>query len=177
MKCLYFILSHTNPVQVVRLVRTLKKSSPSCCVLIHHDYSKTFLDPTDFSAFSNVNIMSDCIEIKWGDFSVVEALLRSIDWALTHLDFDWFVFLSGQDYPVKPVIEIETFLDKCGYDALLRGFLVEHRNSWPDGEGVRRYYFRYYELPRFNYYYRMPVVFKTLFSHLKVLFFRCRTEL
>ncbi len=156
MKALYFILSHANPGQVVRLVRTLKQGSPTCSVLIHHDYSQSYLDPNDFSAIADVNIVSDYVQVEWGDFSLTRAILRSFDWALDHLEFDWLVFLSGQDYPIKPLATIETFLGGCGYDALLRGFLATQPNSWPDGEAVRRYFYRYYKVPRFKYYYRLP---------------------
>ncbi len=156
MKVLYLIVSHGIPGQVVRLVRTLKQGSPGCSVLIHHDYSKSYLDPNDFSTISDVKIISEYVEVEWGDFSLTRAILRSMDWALKHLEFDWLVLLSGQDYPIKPVKTIEAFLGDCGYDALLRGFLAKQPNSWPDGEAVRRYFFRYYKLPRFKYYYRFP---------------------
>jgi hypothetical protein len=137
-------------------------------VLIHHDYSKSYLDPNHFSAIPNVYVMSDFVEVEWGDFSLTKAILRCIDWALDHLKFDWFVFLSGQDYPIKPLPIIEKFLRDSGYDALLRGFQVVRPNSWPKGEGQSRYFVRYYKLPRFKYYHRFPSEVKALLSHVKV---------
>ncbi len=160
MKVLYFIVSHANPDQVVRLVSTLKQGSPSCSVVIHHDYSKSYLDPNAFAAIANVKILSDYVEIEWGDFSLTRAILRSFDWALAHLEFDWLVLLSGQDYPIKPLTTIEAYLGDCGYDALLRGFLAKQPNPWPDGEAVHRYFYRYYKLPRFKYSYRIPSALK-----------------
>jgi hypothetical protein len=84
--------------------------------------------------------------------------------------FDWFVFLSGQDYPLKPLSVIERFLNQCGYDALLRGFLVSRPNPWSKGEGVNRYFLRYYKLPTFKYYYRFPTALRNLLGWSKQTF-------
>ncbi len=112
--------------------------------------------------------MKNCVPVEWGDFSYVEALLRSIEWALSYLEFDWLMLLSAQDYPVRPLSVIESFLQDCGYDALIRGFLITKPNSWPEGEGIRRYFYRYYKLPRFQYYYMVPGTLRTRLEQFKI---------
>lgn len=42
-KIVYLIASHTNPEQVIRLVKTLKTGNSFSAVVLHQDYSKSFL--------------------------------------------------------------------------------------------------------------------------------------
>ena len=57
-KILYFIASHKNSERVLRLVETLKSGSPEALVLIHHDYSKSYLNPAAFEHMSSVYVIN-----------------------------------------------------------------------------------------------------------------------
>jgi hypothetical protein len=153
-KIVYFVASHTNPEQVVRLVRALRSGSPDSQVLIHHNYSVSYLDPASIQDVNNVNILRPHVTVKWGDFSQVRMLLQAIEWIRANGSFDWVVYISGQDYPIMSLSEIEQELDATEYD----GFATARRiddNHIEDEVFTPRWYFYHYYAYRF-YKLRIP---------------------
>jgi len=152
---LFLIASHTNPDQVLRLVKTLKSGSSDCQIVIHHDRSKSVLDSAAFAPFKDVHIFENPIVTGWGDFSLVELELRCIDWILKHsIPFDWLILLSGQDYPIQPIQKMEQFLSTTEHDGFVEYFPAFRpsemtNNDWHKDIGVERYCYRYYRLPLF----------------------------
>jgi hypothetical protein len=43
-RVVYCVVSHANPPQILRLVRTIRASSPESFILVHHDYNNAYLD-------------------------------------------------------------------------------------------------------------------------------------
>jgi hypothetical protein len=161
-RVLYLITSHTNPDQVLRLVRTLRRGSPQAPIAIHHDRSKSELDPAMLRDADRVHLLPFSVPVRWGDFSIVEMNLRAFTWVLEHVEFDWLVLLSGMDYPIKPPRQIEAYLSATDVE----GFLEEPRLVVPDAAAggrrlieygpVFRYFYRYWTLPLFRGYGRLP---------------------
>jgi hypothetical protein len=136
----YFIASHTNPEQVARLVRRVRRDSPASLVLIHHDESQSHLGAERFAGDPNVLVIRDAVAVEWGQFSQVELVLRGIDALLADgRDFDWLVLLSGQDYPIRPIAEFEADLARLGDGAIA----YEEQTTLLD-----RYVLSWYRLPR-----------------------------
>lgn len=163
---LYLITSHTHPEQVVRLVHTIRRGSPQAPIVIHHDRSKSELDPMAFQDVNGVHLLPFAIPVRWGDFSIVEMNLQAFDWILKHLDFDWLVLLSGMDYPIKPLAEVEAFLSSADVEGFLE---LPSRVSGPvapkdrgriDYRPAFRYFYRYWTLPRIKGYGRLPRGFR-----------------
>jgi hypothetical protein len=147
----YFIQSHRDPSQVVRLARTIKLSSPYCQVLISHDYSSSYLDRDLLADLAGVHVIARSRKAERGRFSIFQVFLDALDWLFENgVSFDWLVYLSGQDYPVQPLGEVEQFLAETEHDGFMQYWnAVEHdRNPWGGANGRNRYYFRYYHLPR-----------------------------
>jgi hypothetical protein len=140
----YLVFSHRNPAQVVRLVRRLRGGSDRSHIVLHHDQTSTRLDRSLFAGLTNVHLLP-YRAIEWGTFTWVDAILRAIRWTLEHLDFDWLLLLSGQDYPIQPLSQIERFLETTDYDAFVKGFPLGSRPQTA-GEDVRRYFYRYYRV-------------------------------
>jgi hypothetical protein len=81
-------------------------------------------------------------------------------WAVETVDFDWFVLLSGQDYPIQPLERIEDALRGGGVQGYISGVpfgqgvpcgpteCVVQRPGKPCEECVSRYHYRYFALPR-----------------------------
>jgi hypothetical protein len=141
----YLVLSHKQPQQVVRLVRRLRPEGSDSHVILHHDESVSYFDPALLRGVGNVHRIPSQ-PVTWGDFSHVEAILRGLRWVRNHLDFDWVVLLSGQDYPIHPLPEVEEFLSATEFDGFVKGSPV----GWgadADREGMRRYFYRYYRVP------------------------------
>lgn len=103
MKIAYIILGHKNPQQIVRLVRRL--IHPDNYFFIHIDKN------ADKKIYENVfEQLKDCENVKfikrfasvYASFGIVEATLEGLKQALlSKIPFDYFINLSGQDYPIK----------------------------------------------------------------------------
>lgn len=155
-RILYLIASHTKPEQLVRLIKTIRLNSPDSCILIHHDYSNSALDRSALRSISNLHILENYIPVTWGEFSLVEMELHCINWLFDQeIQFDWLVLLSGQDYPIKPIAEIEQFLKDTHYDGFMEYFLAaeppleptECGLRWRKNTGVKRFFYHHYRLP------------------------------
>lgn len=141
----YFVASHVHPVQVARMIRALRSGNPDSCVVVHHDYKVSNLDPATVTPLGNVHFI-ESQPVKWGGFSQCSLVMHGVDWMLKNVDFDWAVFLSGQDYPIKPLADIEAELGASTCDAYLEAVPVE-QVEW--SVGSERYHYRYYNLWEF----------------------------
>lgn len=110
----YFILVHRYPEQFKRLFKSIYNSANF--YLIHMD-KKSDLDLfTNINSFlenySNVQIMKSQ-NVVWGGYSMVDVEMKAIK-KLLKINKDWqfFVNLSGQDFPLKSQKQIEIFLKK-----------------------------------------------------------------
>jgi hypothetical protein len=157
---LYFIASHTNPRQVERLARVLKNGNNDNIIVVHHDPRNT--PAPDLSPIHNAEPYPEPSQVQWGDFSQVQMFFNVVCWALERYSFDWLVFLSGQDYPIRNVNIIESDLALSQMDVFLTAHPIESHPIWRSQEGFDRYLFQYFELPRFPYAYRIPLLVASL---------------
>jgi hypothetical protein len=166
----YFILSHKEPRQVVRLVERLLRDNARARVVIHHDYARSFLDPASLDS-TRVDLLRNIQAIGWGSYDQLQAILQSLRWIDDHLEYRWVVFISGQDYPLLPPVEIQRFLLASEFDAFIeQPRLVSYR--FRDEAGARdfwsaRYFYAYYPLPKLLR--RLPPRLAKAFRNLEVL--------
>jgi hypothetical protein len=114
----YFLQTHHKPVQVARLVRVITEGSPDAVVLISHDAAGSALDVAALQALGNVHILLH--DGGYGDFSHLDRYLAAVDWLDANgVDYDWLENLTGQDYPLRPIPEIEDALAATDYDGFL----------------------------------------------------------
>ncbi|NJK49380.1 N-acetylglucosaminyltransferase [Candidatus Gracilibacteria bacterium] len=149
MKVCYFIQTHKNPAQIYRLVRTIKTSSPDAQILIGHDFTSSHLDITPLQGLGDVHLLKSKSPSLRGDFSLLQPYLNAVDWLFENeSDFDWLIYLSGQDYPTKAPAEIEHFLAQTDYNGFIRYWDIFSKESpWGKGRAWKRYYCQYYRLP------------------------------
>ncbi|XCN75094.1 MAG: beta-1,6-N-acetylglucosaminyltransferase [Candidatus Electrothrix aestuarii] len=110
MKIAYLILAHNNPKQLHRLVKSLASSSSG--IFVHIDRKS---DIKNFSEVMNesVSFSRERVAVYWRDFSIVEATLILLREAVAHIDqFDYYVVLSGNDYPLRSQAYIINFFNK-----------------------------------------------------------------
>jgi Core-2/I-Branching enzyme len=146
-KVAYAICSHTNPDQVVRLASLLASSDRDAVVAVHHDQTSTRLDRRSLPDTPSVHLLDSGIDVRWAGFSVVEMVLFCMRWIRDHTAFDWFVLLSGQDYPIQPLQSIAAFLDRTEHDAFARGLPIDQLEGWRRREAERRYLYAYTKVP------------------------------
>jgi hypothetical protein len=154
MRIAYLIIAHDLPEQVVRLAAILTEGSPSSRVFVHYDAKAAPSEPDRLRALERVALVPDPVAVEWGDFSQVEATLRSLAFIRRTMDFDWFILISGRDFPIKPIAELERFLEATEYEGFVEGAIMEECQR--PSHVYARYYYRYWTLPRFPYAYRLP---------------------
>lgn len=104
MKLAYLVYAHKNYQQLERLVKKLAHADAD--FYIHVDKKSSGFDCNgfidDLSPFVNVKLVPTRNDIKWGGYSSVKATLDGLKTVMTQdVKYDYIVFLSGQDYPIK----------------------------------------------------------------------------
>ncbi len=110
----YFILVHRYPEQFKRLFKSIY--DPANHYLVHVDKSSGSEIASDIRTFLADYPNSEVLPGKnavWGGYSLVDAQLRGMA-QLLRMDGNWefFVNLSGQDYPLKSQSYIADFLSR-----------------------------------------------------------------
>jgi hypothetical protein len=145
MKVCYLIQTYKNPEQIYRLVRTIKESTPDSYILISHNFAAQDLDVRPLQDLQDVTVIS--AKGGRGDFALAQAYLEAIEWLLNHnIQFDWLTNLTGQDYPIQPLPQVEKFLAETKYDGFLEHFNVLancETNLWGVRNGSDRYLYQY----------------------------------
>jgi hypothetical protein len=115
----YYMPTHRAPDQVTRLVELIKEGSPGSVVLISHDASSAEpLDTRRLQALPDVHVLVE--KGGYGDFSHLDRFFAAIDWLDDHgIDYDWLENITGQEYPLRPLADIEDDLATCGIDGYL----------------------------------------------------------
>lgn len=154
----YLILSHGKGSQLNRLIRTLKSGSPDSAVVIHHDAKGDLPKPIVAEEHNGIYVVTPRIAVTWGEFSLLEAILHSLRFISTHIDYDWILTISENDYPATPLRKIEAELKATTYDAFVRSTPV----TWNDY--ATRYFLQYFTIPRNPYSHRIPKLIRN-FAH------------
>jgi hypothetical protein len=90
----WFIQSHRDPEQILRLVRTLRRGSDGP-ILLRHDDSVTPLDAAPILAVGNVHLLPATGRQVRGQFSCgLQPYLNAIDW-LERRDIDYSHAIKG----------------------------------------------------------------------------------
>jgi Core-2/I-Branching enzyme len=145
----YLVFSHRNPEQVLRLVAALQEG-PAAQVVVRHDQRRSELAPAEAKE-AGAHLLGDEIELEWGGWSQVQAILHGLQQVRDLLDPDWLLTLSGQDYPLRPVAEIESSLAQSELDGMLGDAWELDTSSSPEpprDDFFLRYAYRHYPAPR-----------------------------
>lgn len=146
MRVVYFIASHVHPPQIERLVETCLSGSQTSRVLLHHDHRVSTIDRDRLSESGRIDFLEpDTNEALWGAFGMCRMVSRCMRWLQQERDFDWVVYLSGQDFPIQPLATIEAFLTVTDVDGFIDALPTEQR-SWVLGQ--QRYAYQYVEFPK-----------------------------
>ncbi|SHL95791.1 Core-2/I-Branching enzyme [Chryseobacterium carnipullorum] len=132
MSIAYLILVHRLPNQFKKLFTAIYESTNF--YLIHIDKKasqeigeevRNFLKP-----YSNVQIL-DSENVVWGGYSMVQAELDGMQYLLNmDAKWDYFINLSGQDYPLKSQKIIKEFLSKNNGKSYIK--IADQKKSRPE---------------------------------------------
>lgn len=151
----YLVMSHRLPDQVARLAATLRAGSPGAPIVVHHDpEGEPLHDPARRAlAAAEVRVLEPPEPLGRDGLGLLLAVLRAVRLMLRSLEFDQLVLLSGQDYPLRPIAEIEAELLDGPFDACVEavtvaparlGALARRR---PVDEFTGRYFYRWARVP------------------------------
>lgn len=150
MRVCYFIQNHLAPPQVRRLVGTVRHSQPESFILVCHDEFAGHCSVSELRRALDVEVFAAREPLKRGYFSLLEPYFDAVDWLADHgIAYDWLVYLSAQDYPTRPLRELETLLATTPYDGFLRFWdAADPANPWGRRrQGVVRYHYQYFDAP------------------------------
>jgi hypothetical protein len=141
----YLISSDTSPDRLTRLAAALRAgSSPRSVIAVRHDAAAGALDQRRMHELDVDQLETTSVEP--GSAAELLLLLRCLRRLRESSRFDWLVSLSGDDYPVRPVPEIEASLAAADTD----GFIETHpcdpppsRRGAPIDEHTLRYHYRW----------------------------------
>ncbi len=106
----YLILAHKNPQQLARMIKTLDDGNSK--FFIHLD-AKTPIEPfTAQLEDEHIVFIPERERCVWGDFSIVLATIHLMEAAAKAQSKGFFILMSGQDYPIKPIGELDAFLEE-----------------------------------------------------------------
>jgi hypothetical protein len=110
MKIAYLVFAYKNPKLLKGAIGTL--SCEDCAFFIHIDQKSSI---KEFSRIGGENVFfsEKRIPVYWGEFSGVQAILLLLRQALERSqDYDYFVLLSGSEYPLRSAKYIHAFLEE-----------------------------------------------------------------
>lgn len=150
MRVCYFIQNHLGPSQVRRLAGTLRRARPEGFVLVGHDGFAGHCSAEELRRALEVDVLAAREPARRGYFSLIQPYFDAVEWlAERGVAYDWLVYLSAQDYPTRPLRELEDLLATTGYDGFLRFWdAAAEVNPWGRRrQGLLRYYYQYSDAP------------------------------
>jgi len=139
----YLISSDTAPAQVTRLAAVLRSGSSGAVIAVAQDAAAGSLDLRRLHEL-DVDLL-ETTSVVPGSANELLMLLRCLR-RLLESRFDWLVLISGSDYPIRPLAEVEASLG----DADVDGFIESHpceaparRRGVPVDEHALRYHYRW----------------------------------
>ncbi len=99
MRIAFVVLVHKNPEQVERLIK--KMAHPAFDFYVHVDAKNQIADFESLAKLDGVFLVKNRVNVRWGGYNIVEAILQSIQQAFDAVrEYDFVSVISGQDYPL-----------------------------------------------------------------------------
>lgn len=109
MKVAYLILAHGQPEHLARLIRALREDWTE--IFVHIDRKSAMSDFRAMFSTPQTKFIRNRVSICWSGFSMIQATLNLIAEASSaQPEPDWYVLLSGADYPIRSNDAIYAFL-------------------------------------------------------------------
>jgi hypothetical protein len=108
MKIAYLIIAHDQPRQFKRMIKALDSEYVS--FFVHIDSKRRISEFSCPNFKDNVTFIKNRISVVRGGFSLTQAMINLMKKASITNEFDYFIFLSGRDYPIKDNNYIYNFL-------------------------------------------------------------------
>lgn len=124
----FVIVTYSEPEQLLALTKRIGSMFPGAKISCAHDFGQASLDEGRYPTF--VSFVRPHVDTQWGHISVIHAAMGALRELYEKEDPDWFVLLSGSDYPVVSANTILSELDSGQYDAYLDFRDVSRPTGW-----------------------------------------------
>lgn len=99
MKHAYLIIAHSELKVLKRLISAIDDERND--IFVHIDKKAKFDGSVLSTNYSDLYVLSDRLDARWGDFSLVEVELLLMEKAISKREYSYLHLLSGVDYPIK----------------------------------------------------------------------------
>lgn len=135
MNIVYLILAHNNPQLLYGLVKKLNDKDVDFYIHIDKKSTDNFDKLKDFS---NVHLVENRMDVRWGDISMIETLLMCCKKIISESgENTYIVLLSGLDYPVKGNKYIKNYFENNRYNFINGVKIPSEECCWQEN-GRRR---------------------------------------
>lgn len=163
----YIILAHTLPKNLSRLISRLQ--GDNTYFYVHID-RKSEIAPfqDELKVLRNVFILEERVDVTWSDISGVKAILVALKKITEHKRNGYCIFASGQDYPIKPIADLRSFLEANYGQNYIDLNPIE--NVWKD-DGYKKRIFNYniHPFPKLRTWYTFSDIYSSEFYTTKNL--------
>lgn len=120
MKVALLMLCHRSPKQINEFIYTVRNANIN--IFIHVD--KKFDISKDIIKDETVFVLDDNKRhsVEWAKYSQIEATLELIKYAMSTDKYDYFLLISGQDFPLTSSTRLISYLESNKADGFLNLF-------------------------------------------------------
>jgi hypothetical protein len=152
-KITFIILAHENAEHIADFARLLTDWNKDAQAVIHYDLNSPDAQfqklKESFAQSDRVHLVHDRIRCGWGDFSLVEGVLRALRIIREKkIDCDRVMLVSGACMPIRPLSELSAFFD-AHQDM---EFIETFDSDWIVG-GLRQERYQYHHFVNHRKYY------------------------
>lgn len=122
----YVVMAH-DPRGIERLISRIRALSPAAAVAVRFEDGQPF-DQDRLCALGSTPLVSG-IRARWGSWELAEAMLEALARAQAATGADYYVLVSGQDYPVRNLRTWEAEIAAASPDAVIDP-IVDHPDDW-----------------------------------------------
>jgi hypothetical protein len=145
----YFVQTHRQPDQVLRLLTRLREGSSDAALVVGHCPTAPPLDEERLRTLDTLHFRH-ARQGRRGYWSLLEPYFTAVELLEKRgVDYDWLVYLSGADYPLQPLAKTEAELAAGEWDGYMTYFPIHE--PFEDGrrrQGRVRYCYEYVDKPR-----------------------------
>ena len=139
MRTAHLVLVHKNPMQLERLLKAMHY--PDFDIYIHLDRKVDISGFAHLADLPNVFFIKNRVDVMWGGYSLMRATFNGIkEICEKGYAYNFINFMSGQDYPIKPLDTIYTFFqENIGSEFFQYRDII---NDWKEAQSrYKKYHF------------------------------------
>lgn len=139
MRIAYLITAYDNPKHLKRLI--IKLNNKNVDFYIHIDKKSEYR--FSYPKYKNIYVLRNNLEVYWGSITFVKAVIKLIEKSFENGGYDFYVLLSGTDYPVRNNKYIYSFLKRNNTSQFIN--LTKMPGNNKSFDRVNYYYISTYE--------------------------------